>query len=949
MKREPCKFRLCLLAALLTQSAFIQSASGQTLTEKLVQEDPAKLLEEAGRSGDIVRGAILFHQGNINCAKCHRPTAEKDRIGPDLSRMAPETTDFPLVESILQPSKTIRKGFESTVVVTVQGQVYTGIVVSQDGQQLVLRSGQNIDQLITLAKQDIEETKPSPTSNMPAGLVNELKHRQQFLDLLRYVIELRSRGPVVDGAQHNSMARRELSDELKGRVLINKLNCIACHESDNSAAALAAKQAPELKWSAKWLNPRHLAKFIADPRQTKPGTSMPHLLGHLNEVARRETAEAIVQYLAALDGNHFQTLADSDPDRDAILQGHELFHTVGCVACHAARNETGSEQPLDDSIPLGELTGKYDASALTAFLEDPHAARPSGRMPNMVLTHREALDLSSFLLQSKQPAAAASPTVWKTDTALAQTGKQLFIELNCVNCHTSLLDSDSAQPAPALQRPLAQLNVDKGCLSGDRGNWPDFQLVNADRQHIGAALQSAAAELTNTQQIELTLASLNCIACHRRDDLGGVTDNRSPYFQTTNLNLGEQGRIPPTLTGVGAKLQTKWMRDVLVNHRSIRPYMKTRMPQYGEQNVGHLIELFQTTDQLSEIEFAGVFAQNPDTQNPDDQKQLRKQGLEIVGNRGLNCVACHTYQFKLSDTMPAVDLTEMAERLQKPWFFQYMQAPQKFSPNTVMPSYWPNGRAIRPDIEGDAPAQVAAIWQYLLDGRQASAPPGVIREPLEIVVAGEARMLRRSYAGIGKRGIGVGYPGDVNIAFDAEQLRLADLWKGRFVDPSGVWYGQGHGTVRPLGPAIEFAKGPELDDRVEPWVVGEGRPPKHHFQGYVLDEARRPVFRYTFESIEVEDFCSEFTDPADGTLQLRRRIRMTSAQPRSDLRFRLAAGHHITAPADRTFVIERRLSIRIVSDHPAKTVAAGEGRSLQVPLDFSAGQNHELVLEYRWE
>ena len=79
------------------------------------------------------------------------------------------------------------------------------------------------------------------------------------------------------------------------------------------------------------------------------------------------------------------------------------------------------------------------------------------------------------------------------------------------------------------------------------------------------------------------LASFNCIACHDRGDFGGVSPERNPHFQTTNLNLGDQGRIPPTLTGVGAKLKPEWMRDVLVNRRSIRPYMKTRMPQFGKK------------------------------------------------------------------------------------------------------------------------------------------------------------------------------------------------------------------------------------------------------------------------------------------------------------------------------------------------------------------------------
>ena len=70
-------------------------------------------------------------------------------------------------------------------------------------------------------------------------------------------------------------------------------------------------------------------------------------------------------------------------------------------------------------------------------------------------------------------------------------------------------------------------------------------------------------------------------------------------------------------------------------------------------------------------------------------------------------------------------------------------------------------------------------------------------------------MLRRSYQGIGKRGIGVGYPGQVNLAFDAEQLRLAMIWKGKFADPAVAWRGQGRGTVRPLGTVTyPFPRGP---------------------------------------------------------------------------------------------------------------------------------------------
>ena len=73
-------------------------------------------------------------------------------------------------------------------------------------------------------------------------------------------------------------------------------------------------------------------------------------------------------------------------------------------------------------------------------------------------------------------------------------------------------------------------------------------------------------------------------------------------FTTTNENLGPQGRLPPPLTGVGAKLQSKWLREVLIQGRSIRPYMNTRMPQFGVEHVEPIKEVIVATNSTLEGE-----------------------------------------------------------------------------------------------------------------------------------------------------------------------------------------------------------------------------------------------------------------------------------------------------------------------------------------------------------
>lgn len=927
--------------------------SPETLTEKLIQEDPVKLVLQAKESGNIVRGAILFHQGEVNCAKCHRPSGETAKLAPDLSRLGKDVTDVSLVESILQPSKVLRKGFETLAVITTEGRVLNGTLVREDENQIVLRSLANVDELITVDQDDVEEKLPGKVSAMPSGLVNQLKGRQQFLDLLRYVMETRERGPTASVSSADSVTDRELSPELKGLVLIRELNCVACHQSSMISSLPAAKQGPDFNWSARWLNPASLAKFIANPHETKPGTSMPTLMGHLPPTERIDVAEQIVHYLVSVIGNEF-VQSSTESDSMAVERGKDVFHSVGCVACHSPRDERALEQPLEDSVAMGKLDDKYSHDALVSFLKDPGSIRRSGRMPNMQLTHRETLDLSSYLLQSSIAVDASTQKKWGEDLQVVANGKRLFEKFSCGKCHAMTQDAPvsnsrntfveesvvGVEPfGGSVSSQLALGNVDaaKGCLSRDNGGWPAFHLTDADRMNIQAAIKRLPQKLEQGQLIDFSLASFRCTACHSRDGLGGVDAKRRAHFQTTNLNLGEQGRIPPTLSGVGAKLNEKWMREVLVQHRAIRPYMKTRMPQYGEANVGHLVDLFQTADSLSETEFAKV----------TDSKETRKLGLKIAGKDGLNCVACHTFQYKLSDTMPAVDLTEMAERLKKEWFYQYMLAPQRFSPNTVMPSFWPNGHAIRADIPGTPKDHIEALWEYLLDGRQARMPSGVVREPLEIVVTDEARMLRRKYPEIGKRGIGVGYPGGVNLAYDAEQMRLATLWKGKFVDPAGVWYGQGHGNVRVMGQAIQLPKGPELDDESLPWKVDGTRPPQHQFKGYELDSDRRPRLKYVFGSISVEDYFTEMLDAKTGQFQLRRRVTMTSPLEREQLRFRLAVADTIVADSVQTYRVGGRLRIRVASDQKAKV--SDDGKQLFVPVRLEANVSNELVIEYLWE
>jgi putative heme-binding domain-containing protein len=166
-----------------------------SLERQLLGEKAGMLARDALSQGDPIRGAILFYQPHLSCTKCHAAGEElSPGLGPDLSK--PETKSDPayLVESILDPSRTVRRGYESVTVVQTDGKTVNGILAEETGAGVVIRDAGQEGKPVTIARESIEELTRPKTSLMPAGLVNLLADRQQFLDLTAYLAEISAKG-----------------------------------------------------------------------------------------------------------------------------------------------------------------------------------------------------------------------------------------------------------------------------------------------------------------------------------------------------------------------------------------------------------------------------------------------------------------------------------------------------------------------------------------------------------------------------------------------------------------------------------------------------------------------------------------------------------------------------------------------------------------------------------
>ena len=135
-------------------------------------------------NGDVRRGHAVFYSSKAACSACHRLGYAGGITGPDLSRIGDIRTKQDLLESILFPSLSFVRSYESVVVATLDGRVVNGLVRDETSTDMVLFTGPNKE--IRLRKDDIEEILPSKVSVMPAGLDKQLTV-QELADLVVFL------------------------------------------------------------------------------------------------------------------------------------------------------------------------------------------------------------------------------------------------------------------------------------------------------------------------------------------------------------------------------------------------------------------------------------------------------------------------------------------------------------------------------------------------------------------------------------------------------------------------------------------------------------------------------------------------------------------------------------------------------------------------------------------
>jgi mono/diheme cytochrome c family protein len=438
--------------------------------------------------------------------------------------------------------------------------------------------------------------------------------------------------PFVSG--FDRFGRHADVDEVTaGRLLITELSCTACHNTDD--VSLSPKRGPVLDGAGSRLQPEWIRSFLLSPTAVKHGTAMPDMLAAVPAEKRESTADAITAFLVSQQQPFPEIKATGlNPvpmefwNRGNAENGQRLYHQIGCVACHEpdADYEVTSvkRSPLDDlleqldadelkemgltsaarkvnSVPHSNLPAKYTHQSLTYFLLNPEHTRPNGRMPNFGLLAVDAADIAAWLLRDTLQSTANENTSPKTDAALIAQGRKLFEDLHCASCHTI-----KGLPATVFAKPLAELDFAAktacstvGRVSGSKTVQPAWTLDSAQAAAIKAAMAALKnpAAMTNHDELAFRLLQQNCYACHERNRLGGIGRYRKPYFETVGqIDIGDEGRLPPALTHVGNRLNVSWLNNVLTGKGNIRPFMTIRMPVFPADITKPLPAMFSKAD-----------------------------------------------------------------------------------------------------------------------------------------------------------------------------------------------------------------------------------------------------------------------------------------------------------------------------------------------------------------
>ena len=591
------------------------------------------------------------------------------------------------------------------------------------------------------------------------------------------------------------------------------------------------------------------------PVETGSSPRVTHNLG------KRKEAYGLVfeSTLTVPEDGEYRFWTNSDDGSELFINGERVVENLGT---HPMRRI--------ESEPVALAAGPH-ALRITFFEQGGGEGLQAGwKGPGFDFREFEPEELT-YISSVPMPIERAFPA---PNDAVREAGRALYDQRNCAACHETGATTPRAVPT------LAQLRAEpEGCLSetpSDRAVHYGFD--NAQRELLINLLKNRSdlnAERSAQESIYVHMNQHQCTTCHARDGVGAPSSATLAQFIGAD-DLGEEGRVPPTLHDVGAKLTEGALGHSIAHGLEYRPSVKARMPAFRDVDK----ELsWQLTEWMKAVDTAAQPASAPEF-----TADAAKAGHQLSGTQGgLACIACHGAGGQPSVGVQGPSLSDMAERLEYDWYKRWMENPPAMRPGTRMLNVFGSGRSPIVDVyDGDPDQQIEAIWHYLSLGGSMPLPAGLVtdRSSYQLLAVERPVYFGTFYRDASARVMAVGFPERVAAAFDMHNVRLHEVWRGDFMNAKGTWDGragqlEGAGgtdvLAMPEGPAVAVVE----DDGGWP----EGGKANLQMIGHDRDAQGHPTFRYRLRESGIEVAESLTPVLAAGGAGLVRSFSLYAAKP----------------------------------------------------------------------
>ncbi len=502
-----------------------------------------------------------------------------------------------------------------------------------------------------------------------------------------------------------SMPQGEIN---RGKEIVASVGCFACHETESkdeqtTRDTLRKRQGPNFVGLGSKTSQAWIFNWLKNPSRYHPGTKMPNLrltdqeasdaATYLASLVKEEFNATSVPSinLALIDQMVLDLLTKNTNTREAKTQiaqmsleerlsfsGKKLIRQYGCFGCH---NIKGFENEKPIGTDLTEEGSKSPDRLDFGFIDI------------------ERKNYAWFEQKLKNP-------------RIFDQGK--------IKAH------DEKLKMPNFHFTEEEIEAITTALLGFVDEKPQLEKV------INPSL-----EKVTIQQGQQLIREFNCQACHTIEGEGATIQESVQNWLIEYGGRSDQEALaviksfsPPNLIGEGKKVQSEWLFDFLHEPKTIRPWLKVRMPTYN-LNASHLNALLKYFNALDKQEFP--FADLVDTSLTEEESQAAEK---LFSAEYLDCVKCHIVGDKLppgSADSWAPNFALVQERLKPQWILEWLKNPQDLLPGTKMPTYFDptNFEASGPEdiLGGNELEQIRVLRNYLMTLSDHQAPKNEILEP----------------------------------------------------------------------------------------------------------------------------------------------------------------------------------------------------------------------------